>query len=156
MIKIWLKWEGDLKARDGAVRFSFFFFPLILFSQKNSFWLFSFLISKDQITLESFLWFNILCWILNLNFIWISRDFVINNFFFSSSFSQVATTCPQCRNSIQTGTRYEIGTMTWLACIGLWFFTGCLCFIPFFMNGLKDVVHFCPGCQNVLGRYNRM
>jgi len=32
---------------------------------------------------------------------------------------------------------------------------GC-CLIPFCINGAKDVVHSCPNCQRMVGRYNRM
>jgi len=64
--------------------------------------------------------------------------------------------CPHCKATIQTGTRYELGTLAWLACFGLWLITGCCCWIPFVVNGMKDVIHFCPNCNNVLGRFNRM
>lgn len=32
---------------------------------------------------------------------------------------------------------------------------GC-CLIPFCINGAKDVVHSCPNCQRMVGRYTRM
>lgn len=66
--------------------------------------------------------------------------------------------CPGCGADIITQIRYENGTVTYLAAglmciVGLWL--GC-CLIPFCINGAKDVVHSCPNCLRMVGRYNRM
>ncbi|XP_048762283.1 LITAF domain-containing protein-like [Ostrea edulis] len=66
--------------------------------------------------------------------------------------------CPHCSATITTSTRYEVGTLTWIACcvvaaVGCWF--GC-CLIPFCVDGCKDVIHSCPSCNQDVGRYNRM
>ncbi|XP_056006831.1 LITAF domain-containing protein-like [Ostrea edulis] len=70
----------------------------------------------------------------------------------------VRTRCPHCGSDVITSTMFETGTVTWLACaitafVGCWL--GC-CLIPFCVDGCKDVVHSCPNCQQVVGRYNRM
>ncbi|XP_022318236.1 lipopolysaccharide-induced tumor necrosis factor-alpha factor homolog [Crassostrea virginica] len=70
----------------------------------------------------------------------------------------VAMQCQYCHASVTTSTRYESGTLTWVACfviafIGLWL--GC-CLIPFCLDGCKDVIHSCPNCHQMLGRFNRM
>ncbi|KAK3090978.1 hypothetical protein FSP39_016178 [Pinctada imbricata] len=70
----------------------------------------------------------------------------------------VAMQCPYCSASITTSTTYETGTMTWviagiLLLFGLWL--GC-CLIPFCVDGCKDVIHRCPSCNQVVGKYNRM
>ncbi|XP_022341660.1 LITAF domain-containing protein-like [Crassostrea virginica] len=66
--------------------------------------------------------------------------------------------CQYCSSEVITSTSYETGTITWLACaitafVGCWL--GC-CFIPFCVDGCKDVVHTCPNCRQVLGRYDRI
>jgi len=68
----------------------------------------------------------------------------------------ILMTCPFCQAQIQTATRYEPGTFAWIVCILLFFFTYCFCWLPFVINGMKDVVHSCPNCKNVIGRFNRM
>ncbi|XP_033760430.1 cell death-inducing p53-target protein 1 homolog isoform X2 [Pecten maximus] len=69
----------------------------------------------------------------------------------------VRCTCPHCRADIMTSTTYTSGSMVWLAFLLMFFFGFWLCcFIPFCMDGCKDVVHNCPNCGGVVGRYNRM
>jgi len=68
----------------------------------------------------------------------------------------VSMTCPHCRASIVTTTQYEVGGMTWLVCMLLFFFTLCCFWIAFIIDDCKDVVHTCPNCRTVVGRYNRM
>ncbi|XP_060065513.1 cell death-inducing p53-target protein 1 homolog [Ylistrum balloti] len=69
----------------------------------------------------------------------------------------VRCTCPHCRAYIMTSTNYTTGNMAWLFFLIL-FFLGIwpCCLIPFFANGFKDVVHTCPNCGCVVGRFNRM
>ena len=68
----------------------------------------------------------------------------------------VATVCPNCRNSIQTQVSFEVGGLTWLACFGFFWLTACCCWIPFVFDAFKDVVHKCPSCGQIVGRYNRL
>ncbi|XP_052105361.1 LITAF domain-containing protein-like [Mytilus californianus] len=70
----------------------------------------------------------------------------------------VRTHCQSCGADILTSTHYETGTMTWVVAgvmciIGLWI--GC-CLIPFILDACKDVIHTCPSCHKMVGRYNRM
>ncbi|XP_050394199.2 cell death-inducing p53-target protein 1 homolog isoform X3 [Patella vulgata] len=70
----------------------------------------------------------------------------------------VRTQCPHCRADVVTATRYEIGTLTWIVCLVLCL-VGCdlgCCFIPFCVDGCKDVIHSCPNCQQTISRYSRM
>ncbi|XP_062581068.1 LITAF domain-containing protein-like [Saccostrea cucullata] len=72
--------------------------------------------------------------------------------------TSVPMQCPYCRANITTSTSYETGTLTWIICgvlilFGLWL--GC-CLIPFCIDGCKDVIHTCPNCNQVVGKYNRM
>lgn len=66
--------------------------------------------------------------------------------------------CPSCKADIITSTNYEVGTLTWVIA-GVIFLVGCVggcCLIPFCMDGCKDVIHTCPNCRQIIGRYNRM
>ncbi|CAL1529736.1 unnamed protein product [Lymnaea stagnalis] len=70
----------------------------------------------------------------------------------------VHTNCPHCRAEVVTGTHYEAGTFTWLFCCVLWF-VGCglgCCFIPFCVDGCKDVIHTCPNCRQQIARFSRL
>ncbi|RXM32442.1 Lipopolysaccharide-induced tumor necrosis factor-alpha factor-like [Acipenser ruthenus] len=65
--------------------------------------------------------------------------------------------CPGCQQSILTNMESTSGTMTYLACGALFLF-GCVfgcCLIPFCVDGLKDSIHTCPNCKNVLGVHKR-
>jgi lipopolysaccharide-induced tumor necrosis factor-alpha factor len=67
-------------------------------------------------------------------------------------------TCQFCGQSIVTTVVYENGLLTWLVAggiclVGCWL--GCFA-IPFFLNSLKDPVHLCPACNNVVGKKNRI
>ncbi|KPP57362.1 hypothetical protein Z043_124927, partial [Scleropages formosus] len=69
----------------------------------------------------------------------------------------VQLVCPVCSQTVVTQMKYSAGTMTWLACAGLFIF-GCAygcCLIPFCVNDLQDVTHQCPNCNSVLGVYKR-
>jgi len=70
----------------------------------------------------------------------------------------VVMACPHCRANITTSLTYENGTITWLAAGGLCFigcWLGC-CLIPLCVDSLKDVKHYCPNCNKMVGSYNRM
>nr|ABI79459.1 LPS-induced TNF-alpha factor [Azumapecten farreri] len=72
--------------------------------------------------------------------------------------SPVHTRCPHCQAEVVTATQYETGTFTWIICLVLCI-VGCdlgCCFIPFCVDGCKDVAHSCPNCRTVISRYNRM
>ena len=64
--------------------------------------------------------------------------------------------CSNCHAQIQTCVNYEFGTMTWLICAILFFFTGICCFIPFLIDDCKDAIHTCPACKSFIGRKNAM
>ena len=64
--------------------------------------------------------------------------------------------CSNCHAAIQTSVSYETGTLTWIICVILFFFTGFCCFIPFLIEGCKDAIHSCPACNAVIGRKNAM
>jgi lipopolysaccharide-induced tumor necrosis factor-alpha factor len=70
--------------------------------------------------------------------------------------SPVQMVCPYCKNTVVTSTHYDTGAMVWLVCLALFFFTFCCFFIAFLINDLKDVVHTCPNCRNVVGRCSRL
>ncbi|XP_021348900.1 cell death-inducing p53-target protein 1 homolog [Mizuhopecten yessoensis] len=65
--------------------------------------------------------------------------------------------CPHCHADIMTSTTYTAGNLVWISFILMFFFGFWLCcFIPFCVDGCKDVVHNCPNCGAVVGRYSRM
>ncbi|KAJ8386176.1 hypothetical protein AAFF_G00176000 [Aldrovandia affinis] len=66
--------------------------------------------------------------------------------------------CPVCAQFVVTRMDYSAGMLAWLSCVALSFF-GCIygcCLIPFCVDGLKDVKHTCPNCNNILGIYKRL
>ncbi|XP_052071643.1 cell death-inducing p53-target protein 1 homolog isoform X5 [Mytilus californianus] len=70
----------------------------------------------------------------------------------------VNTACPHCRAQVITATQYETGTFAWIICLVLCI-VGCdlgCCFIPFCVDGCKDVIHTCPSCRQTISRWNRM
>ena len=68
----------------------------------------------------------------------------------------MSMTCPNCHSQILTSVSYEEGTLTWILCLVLFFFTGICCFIPFLVNDCKNAIHQCPSCNRQLGRRNAM
>lgn len=68
----------------------------------------------------------------------------------------ISCTCPTCHEPITTQVHHENGTLTWLLCVILCIFTLICFFIPFLINSLKDIVHTCPNCHNVVGKRQRM
>eukprot|EP00794_Sanderia_malayensis_P004849 gene4849-5484_t len=70
----------------------------------------------------------------------------------------VTVNCPSCRVDIATTVNTKIGLMVWLssaACCMVCPFTG-LWFFPCCMDDFKDVVHRCPICNAIVGRYYRL
>lgn len=68
------------------------------------------------------------------------------------------TTCPACQQQIVTSTHPTPGLLTWLLFGGFILFgcwLGC-CLIPFFVDSLQDVNHFCPNCNYLVGRHKRL
>lgn len=66
--------------------------------------------------------------------------------------------CPSCGKMTVSQLRFRAGALTWLSCGGLCLLgcaAGC-CFIPFCVDALQDVDHYCPNCQALLGTYKRM
>lgn len=59
--------------------------------------------------------------------------------------------CNVCGKNTQTVLTYRSGGMVWIMALIFCLFTGCLCFIPFFIDQWKDKEHRCGVCQNVKG-----
>ena len=67
----------------------------------------------------------------------------------------VQVTCPNCKASIETRVDSHTGIIQWLTAggiclIGCWL--GC-CLIPLCVDDWRDVDHFCPNCNALVGRY---
>ncbi|XP_073503824.1 lipopolysaccharide-induced tumor necrosis factor-alpha factor [Phyllobates terribilis] len=66
--------------------------------------------------------------------------------------------CPRCRSLTTTRLVHTSGALAWLSCGGLCLL-GCgfgCCLIPFCIDSLKDVDHYCSSCQALLGSYKRI
>lgn len=66
--------------------------------------------------------------------------------------------CPHCGKDGPTIIDHKTGVITYLSCItiaALGFLFGC-CLIPFCVNSLKDVVHKCSSCRQVVATYERL
>ncbi|XP_048871718.1 lipopolysaccharide-induced tumor necrosis factor-alpha factor homolog isoform X1 [Brienomyrus brachyistius] len=66
--------------------------------------------------------------------------------------------CPACLQVVVTRLEHSSGILTWVLCASL-FIVGCsygCCLIPFCWDGLKDVTHYCPSCNYVLGVFRRL
>lgn len=59
--------------------------------------------------------------------------------------------CPICKKATQTIMRYQSGGLVWIMALVFCFFTGCLCFIPFFIDQWKNKQFVCATCQCVKG-----
>ncbi|XP_053551202.1 lipopolysaccharide-induced tumor necrosis factor-alpha factor [Bombina bombina] len=66
--------------------------------------------------------------------------------------------CPYCTRMITTRLVFSSGALTWLSCGGLCLLgcgAGC-CLIPFCVDALKDVDHFCTNCHRIVGSFKRI
>ncbi|XP_053327062.1 lipopolysaccharide-induced tumor necrosis factor-alpha factor [Spea bombifrons] len=66
--------------------------------------------------------------------------------------------CRSCNGMVTTRLSYTSGALAWLSCGGLCLLgcgLGC-CLIPFCVDALKDVDHYCPNCSALLGTYKRI
>ncbi|PKK73457.1 hypothetical protein RhiirC2_847620 [Rhizophagus irregularis] len=66
------------------------------------------------------------------------------------------TTCPHCNDIVLSYIEYKNGSCTWLSCFILSHMLVAACFIPFCVNDLKDVVHYCPNCNKIMAIYSRL
>ncbi|KAG8432923.1 hypothetical protein GDO86_017259 [Hymenochirus boettgeri] len=66
--------------------------------------------------------------------------------------------CRFCNSMITTRLEYSSGALAWLSCGGLCLFGCCAgcCLIPFCIDSLKDVDHYCTNCHALLGSYKRI
>ncbi|KAK0426803.1 hypothetical protein QR680_009908 [Steinernema hermaphroditum] len=70
--------------------------------------------------------------------------------------------CPYCQTHIVTDTQRIAGALPWIifgvcAVLGFFFFIPwCVCCIPFCIDPCLDVLHSCPSCKRVLGRFSRI
>ncbi|XP_055374080.1 uncharacterized protein LOC129607246 [Condylostylus longicornis] len=62
--------------------------------------------------------------------------------------------CPYCMKIIETKVIKKINAFTHTIALILLVF-GCFCCscIPYFLDGLKEIKHFCPDCNEFLGAY---
>ena len=65
--------------------------------------------------------------------------------------------CPNCQRDVVTNLSYEAGLLTWLV-VGIMFLLGfwLCCWIPLFINELKDVIHTCPNCHYACGVHKKL
>ena len=67
------------------------------------------------------------------------------------------TNCPNCNTEILTTTQESISTFQMLVAGGLCLFGFPLCFyIPFCIDDWKDVLHTCPNCNYVIGKFKKL
>ena len=63
--------------------------------------------------------------------------------------------CPYCNKTVDTKISFEDNALVWGLCVILFIFT-LLCCIPFCIDDLKDVVHYCPICRREIARRERL
>ncbi|CAF3716715.1 unnamed protein product [Rotaria sp. Silwood1] len=70
----------------------------------------------------------------------------------------VQCTCPHCYQVIVTRVEKKDGVLPWLICGGILLMGGWLgcCLIPFCIDSLKDIEHYCPYCAALLGSRRRL
>ncbi|KAI8899973.1 LITAF-like zinc ribbon domain-containing protein [Globomyces pollinis-pini] len=65
--------------------------------------------------------------------------------------SPVAFTCPFCHQQGMSIVDKEAGLGTWLIAGGTCLICFCCACVPFFIDDLKDTIHKCPNCHQVVG-----
>ncbi len=58
--------------------------------------------------------------------------------------------------TVTTATSYEYGNATWLGVLILCFVFLPIFWLPFCVEPVQDVIHSCPSCRRVLGRFDRL
>ncbi|PFH38312.1 hypothetical protein BESB_006530 [Besnoitia besnoiti] len=78
----------------------------------------------------------------------------------SSSFGDapVTTSCPHCHKAITTTVAYRHSCLGISICLFVTLLLGwyAFCVVPFLWMGLKDAVHTCPSCRNLINRQSRI
>ncbi|KAG9238964.1 LITAF-like zinc ribbon domain-containing protein [Amylocarpus encephaloides] len=73
----------------------------------------------------------------------------------SLSRSAAPVDCPACGQRAMTKISYLSGNYTHAWAVGICCFTGCLCFIPYIVDGFKNVDHNCGNCGVLLATWHR-
>jgi len=62
--------------------------------------------------------------------------------------------CHSCGQQTRTRMEFQTSGGTWLICLGISCFTGCICLGPiaFCVDGAKDCAHYCTHCNAELGK----
>ncbi|KZF23398.1 hypothetical protein L228DRAFT_267405 [Xylona heveae TC161] len=63
--------------------------------------------------------------------------------------------CPACGNRCMTRITYKTGNTTHAWAFALCCLTGLFCFVPYLMNGFKDVDHHCGSCGVLLATWHK-
>ncbi|KAF2486878.1 LITAF-like zinc ribbon domain-containing protein [Neohortaea acidophila] len=69
--------------------------------------------------------------------------------------SSVPVDCPGCGHRALTQTDFQAGKTTHAWAVGLCCLTGVCCWIPYVMNGMKDVQHRCGSCGMLLATWHK-
>ena len=83
-----------------------------------------------------------------------NATYPLGNEFADYQRKSVKIRCQFCHCNVQTEIKQEVGYGSYLACIGICA-VGCLfgcCLVPFYCDDLKDVVHYCSNCEEVVGK----
>nr|XP_039265356.1 lipopolysaccharide-induced tumor necrosis factor-alpha factor homolog [Styela clava]XP_039265357.1 lipopolysaccharide-induced tumor necrosis factor-alpha factor homolog [Styela clava] len=69
----------------------------------------------------------------------------------------VVVTCVNCRKVVTSRIDFVSGGFTWLMCCFICIICPLFCWlIPFCIPGTKDVYHYCPECNQMMGVCKRM
>jgi hypothetical protein len=64
--------------------------------------------------------------------------------------------CPFCKKNVISVVAFENNILVWGICFLICIFGFLFCCIPFFINDLKDVVHYCPNCHIEIARRKKL